>query len=889
VQIRKEQLVFLGTLALLGLLGWNSLGPRSGAATRKSAKALDFVDHDAPDSARVLPAKRSAELDRARALFTQPSDTRPLPPLEFQPPPLATLPGLRPPPVPGPAPAQYGKLLRAAVAPLDAPELFAPGAAASAAPSAPSAGGASLPLAQRITSYKRVFDWVRTNDFKFGQIVNPERFGLRRRPNEPIQFVEYDPEKGVPRLPGAAPVPIDQRNVNEFGLADTVPNQIEIQRAAFGGTLAAAEYDAALSFADWCIEKRYEAPRALAVAEEIFRRAAGVITTDPAPRLGLARCYEAGFQFEQAFQEYRALLESTKSPLVLARLADLEARFRLFDSARQRFEEAARRGRTAWQVQLAYGRFLGSRGEYASAIEHLRLANQFEPTVNEAKRERAQLRVELASALMSAGELAEAGEWVDKALQADPSDTRAQAALLSLAALGAGKQSTNSQAVELVDDPGSFDLLLARGIEKLGTRDAASARAGEDLLEQAAAVDPLRASLAWRALSWLAETTGHPEQALHFVEVALENDPSDPWSLFQKGRLAVARDDIDGAEEAFARALEIELDFTDALVAMGELQHRRGEYAAADRYFERALLLEGKRADVLALRGLNQIELGALRDAEDCFRAARAIDSDQPGARAGLAWCEYRRNDPTQAISSLRDLDDSRRAQPASDPLRLWAQGQIERIQDHVQKVAWTDHFERSNLMNGWEVSEKNGPQVTIHDGLVTLGGVFKSGGRARVWREISAGAFVSVEMKITVHADTTARVGLSVSRETQRGGETQVDAEAVVVRHFEPGRNTVQTRLMSRGHEDDPYLDVAGLEWKFDQPMTVRIERSGDSSDTRIRILVEGFPVVEGKPMPTLGRGTNPLRLALFAEGAAGKRVAVDLDDVEVVYRESK
>jgi hypothetical protein len=40
---------------------------------------------------------------------------------------------------------------------------------------------------------------------------------------------------------------------------------------------------------------------------------------------------------------------------------------------------------------------------------------------------------------------------------------------------------------------------------------------------------------------------------------------------------------------------------------------------------------------------------------------------------------------------------------------------------------------------------------------------------------------------------------------------------------------------------------------------------------------------------MPTLGRGTNPLRLALFAEGAAGKRVSVDLDDVEVVYRESK
>ena len=40
---------------------------------------------------------------------------------------------------------------------------------------------------------------------------------------------------------------------------------------------------------------------------------------------------------------------------------------------------------------------------------------------------------------------------------------------------------------------------------------------------------------------------------------------------------------------------------------------------------------------------------------------------------------------------------------------------------------------------------------------------------------------------------------------------------------------------------------------------------------------------------MPILGKGTNPLRLSLFAEGMSGKKVAVDVDDVEVVYRQSK
>jgi hypothetical protein len=92
----------------------------------------------------------------------------------------------------------------------------------------------------------------------------------------------------------------------------------------------------------------------------------------------------------------------------------------------------------------------------------------------------------------------------------------------------------------------------------------------------------------------------------------------------------------------------------------------------------------------------------------------------------------------------------------------------------------------------------------------------------------------------------------------------------------------------MKRGEEDLPYTDVVGLEWKFDAPTTVRIERVGDSSDTRIRVLLDGFPVVEGKSMPTLAKTNQPLRLGLFAEGASGKKVSVDVDDVEVVFRQS-
>jgi hypothetical protein len=39
---------------------------------------------------------------------------------------------------------------------------------------------------------------------------------------------------------------------------------------------------------------------------------------------------------------------------------------------------------------------------------------------------------------------------------------------------------------------------------------------------------------------------------------------------------------------------------------------------------------------------------------------------------------------------------------------------------------------------------------------------------------------------------------------------------------------------------------------------------------------------------MPTLAKTNQPLRLGLFAEGASGKKVSVDVDDVEVVFRQS-
>ena len=888
--VNREQLVLAGTVAVLGLLSWRTFFSGGPAAARdKRASEKTFEARPAPDASLALPAPRSAKA--GRDLLSPPSDTRPLPPLALQPPPIDALPGLFPPPLPGPDEALYGRFLRARPQRVDAPDLFAGQTSAddeaeSAPAPAPAKGGVSAvggadEIAARIAQGKKLYDWIRTGDFKFGIIANKDRWTLRDRANEDVQFVEYDVAAGRPRFPGQPPIAVPRKNVGEFGFADTTVNRIEQRRAAFGDPLPAGQYDEALLFAEWCLSLRHETPRALEVADEMYRRAGAVLAQDPAPKLGLARVLEAGFRFEEAHALYQSLLagQMERNPLVLASLGELEARFLLDEAAEEHLREAERYGRTQWGAQSALGRFLLKRGRAQEALAHLQAAVQYEPGEPERKALRAQLRSELGDAFVALGRVDEALEAYRGALAADAECERASAGVGACALLGAKGVSASG------GDGFENQLVAGLAAAKAGGKDGATK--ARDALLSAAAADPLRAHAPWRSLSWLAECAGNAEEAQRFVELALESLPADFWSLYQRGRLAAARDDLDGAVESFRAALDLESASSDTLVQLGSLMFRRGDFEAAERYLERAVQLDPDWSDASTLRGLVFLERGALADAEASFRAVLAKNTDDPTARNGLAWCFYRRGDSTEAIARLRELDDNRRALPESDPHRMWAKAQMARIADHLEKVVWSDGFDRRQLMNGWETQESSGPLVSIHDGVVTIGGQFKQDGRSRVWQRRSAGDFVSIEAKITVQEGTNARVGLFVSRESSRQGEPQVEAEVVVARHNEPGKNTVQTRVVKqRGEENGPYADVQGFDWPIGRPVVVRIERSGDASNTKVDILFDGIPVLVGRPLPALGRTNNELKLGVFVEGQTGRTANVDIDDVDVVFR---
>ena len=68
--------------------------------------------------------------------------------------------------------------------------------------------------------------------------------------------------------------------------------------------MSASRFDDLMAFANRCFGWRLEAREALDVAAEMFRLAEAYADGDAGPRLGLARCHEAAFRFEEAFQVY---------------------------------------------------------------------------------------------------------------------------------------------------------------------------------------------------------------------------------------------------------------------------------------------------------------------------------------------------------------------------------------------------------------------------------------------------------------------------------------------------------------------------------------------------------------------------------------------------------
>ncbi|HUR27210.1 MAG TPA: hypothetical protein VM509_03430, partial [Planctomycetota bacterium] len=419
MNVRKEPLVLGATVITVGLLVYSSLGEQRRIPAGRGGPKPAVEAQRIPDVSVATPAGR--DLGRPlRDLFSPPRDTHPLPPLDIDPPPFAPLSAVFPPPLPGPQPALYGKLLRADPTPTFVPALFATDAAGTETANAAVDNASSnvsevkalgyvssnsqeaLNAEQRaaqVAGYKKLYDWFRADEgaIQYGRIQNKDKFALKSRPEDPLIVVLLDPVTGKEKPP-PIPITFERKRVNEFHFADTVANRIAERRRDFGDKVTPGKYGSVMTFAEECVASRNEAPEALDLAIEMYTLAETITPNDPAPRLGLARCYELKFDFESAYSQLESLLTKYEhSPEIQVHLGQLEARLRLFGSAEQRFVDALRGARQSFEGQWAYGRFLLERGRAAEALEHLELAHQFEPPA-EQQAQRLGVRLDLAAA-----------------------------------------------------------------------------------------------------------------------------------------------------------------------------------------------------------------------------------------------------------------------------------------------------------------------------------------------------------------------------------------------------------------------------------------------------------------------------------------------------------
>ena len=925
MKLRQEQIVFLVALLLLAFLAWRVVG-KEGAARRGGTGGSDpaeLVRYPAPDLEVALQRETTFQ-PLQRDLLSPPSDTRPLPPLGIIEPPRAPLAALFPPTEPGPAPAAFGALLRRefsgsldleALADLFAEvdtglggvdynlddfELFTDPSAGSEEPSMLEALAEASAAVSRdtlfedltpqeaeqvIQGWKEQYDWFDDQvNVTFGRIENKDRYGLKtnkERGAEPLLFVEINPRTGIQRFGSLDAIEIDLERALEWDFAGTFANRIEVRRRELGDSVSRSTYNVAMALADECVRGRLDAVRSLEIAEELYDMCATFDVEDPAPRLGRARCYEAGFAFDKAFTAYNELIvQFDHRAEVHARLGALEARFYLFEQAEERLKHAVAVDRGSWEARWELGRFLAGRGRHGAALEHLKQANKSVPNDPERLMDRVGIRVDLASAELALGNVGVAHTLFGRALSTDPDNQRARAGYVAteIFALEGGVNGVAAPPEATGSGEPGLELLLARGLEAAAIGDLATAK-GQ--LEAAAEADPLRANYAWRALSFIAEMAGQDGEAQRFIELALECDPTDAWALYQAGRLRAKDEDVAGAREAFLKALDRELDFVDALAALGEMAYRMGDFADADRYLERAVVLEPDRAALHALRGLNFLLLESPPEAQASFEAGLAIDRNAEVCRAGVSWCTYLAGDTEQALVQLRELDDSLRSQPPEDPMRVWAKANIERIQDHEEKVEWSDVFDRKQIRNDWDVREDAGPVHRIVDGEVTLEGSFSATGDTLLYRTMAATLFVAVEADVWVEPSTKANVGIFLAREQERRTSRTILSRIAVIRHHD---GSLQVNVVKEGEADPTFVD---MEYPFPtgQWVRLRIERIGDEAGTHVTLFADGIPLIENVPMSTL-RAATPIQIGFMAAGEPGRAVKAKLDNFKVVYR---
>ncbi|MEZ5973053.1 MAG: tetratricopeptide repeat protein [Hyphomonadaceae bacterium] len=193
---------------------------------------------------------------------------------------------------------------------------------------------------------------------------------------------------------------------------------------------------------------------------------------------------------------------------------------------------------------------------------------------------------------------------------------------------------------------------------------------------------PQQRSVAYSTRGEAQEDTGNVTAALRDYGSAIDLYSENPIAFLGRGRILLASGQLDAAEPAARRAIELS-QAGEAYLILGQIQVRRGEFSEAISSFNAALDHEPRSAIALAGRARAKQRLNDLEGAANDYDQAIRTDGILAEARAGRCWLDL--NEKREFDRARQDAD----AAVAADPRNV--EGQLCRGVLQLREGQWAD------------------------------------------------------------------------------------------------------------------------------------------------------------------------------------------------------
>lgn len=256
--------------------------------------------------------------------------------------------------------------------------------------------------------------------------------------------------------------------------------------------------------------------------------------------------------------------------------------------------------------------------------------------------------------LLRAGRNDEAAKAFEKALEVANSDRNHQADAhnnLGMAKYASGDVKTAmqnfQQAVKL--NPGHGRALANQGVVLIEGKTIVE---GLEKLQNAADLDPKSASVNGN-LGYALCLAKAPNEGILALRTAISQDPGMFEALYNLGKTYLDNGVIDLAGRYMSRALQVNTNSWQALVAMAIINIGEEQYLDARQHMEQAMRTAPQDIDVLTIMGVVLALTFDFTEGERYLRAALAQDKESAQIYGQLAWLHFQQQDVSLGSEEL--------------------------------------------------------------------------------------------------------------------------------------------------------------------------------------------------------------------------------------------